>query len=516
MSVEKKRLAINISAQMVSFLVQVLISFVLTPFVVSSLGVEAFGFIGLADNFVMYAQLLVIALNSMATRFVSIAYYKNDMDEVNKFASSVFFSNLIIAIVIFVVSIIFVYYIDDILVIPSNLIWDVKLLFFLMFLNFELSILFSIYQVATFIKNRLELNSIRNIVSSILKASFLLFAFSLFKPNLYYVGIATILSSIYIAFVNKRYTGELTPEIRMSFELFEYSKVKILVSSGSWNALVKLASLLGENFDLLLANLCISAVAMGNLSVAKKIPVLFFSFVSTICMAFWPQLTKSFAKDNFSELKEQLLFSIKLVGCLALIPLCLIFSISDIFYNLWVPELDSHYLYTITSIFSLPLILGAALEPVQYIFVVTNKVKYYSFASVLFNTMNFITLLIIVNITSGSYTLYYMIGCISFWAFWRIGLFLPMYSAYCIKEKKTMFYKPIIKLLIAFVFSVTMSILLKKYLLCYSTWLNLFLFSILVVLICLFFSWFIILDFKLRNQLILLLKNRIHKNWNNV
>ena len=47
MAGQNKQLAINMLAQVVVFLVQMGINFLLTPFIVKSLGVEAYGFVGL-------------------------------------------------------------------------------------------------------------------------------------------------------------------------------------------------------------------------------------------------------------------------------------------------------------------------------------------------------------------------------------------------------------------------------------------------------------------------------------
>jgi O-antigen/teichoic acid export membrane protein len=75
---EKKRFAINAFAQIFSFTVSLSITFFLTPYIVSHLGTAAYGFVGLAQNFVSYAQLITIALNSMAGRVISNSYNKGN------------------------------------------------------------------------------------------------------------------------------------------------------------------------------------------------------------------------------------------------------------------------------------------------------------------------------------------------------------------------------------------------------------------------------------------------------
>ena len=78
-----KQLAINITATVVSFVVNLGIQFFLTPFIVSSLGPAAYGFVGLSNNIITYTQLISVALHSMASRFITIKYTQGDVESAN-------------------------------------------------------------------------------------------------------------------------------------------------------------------------------------------------------------------------------------------------------------------------------------------------------------------------------------------------------------------------------------------------------------------------------------------------
>ena len=84
---DKKQLLVNMVASLVNFAVSVGIGLVLTPYIVRSIGAEAYGFIGLANTFVSYAQLLTIALNSVAGRFITVAYHEGDEAKANGYYS---------------------------------------------------------------------------------------------------------------------------------------------------------------------------------------------------------------------------------------------------------------------------------------------------------------------------------------------------------------------------------------------------------------------------------------------
>ena len=69
-----RQLAINMIASLSTFAVGLGVRFFLTPYIVGTLGREAYGFIGLSADILSYTGLVTIALNSMAGRFVTIKY----------------------------------------------------------------------------------------------------------------------------------------------------------------------------------------------------------------------------------------------------------------------------------------------------------------------------------------------------------------------------------------------------------------------------------------------------------
>ncbi|EOU2023426.1 hypothetical protein C4D21_09680, partial [Clostridium perfringens] len=85
---EKKQLSINISAQLISFSLNLMINFLLTQFLVNNIGTETFGFIGLANNFIQYIEVVTVAFNTMASRFITIKILQNDINGANEYFST--------------------------------------------------------------------------------------------------------------------------------------------------------------------------------------------------------------------------------------------------------------------------------------------------------------------------------------------------------------------------------------------------------------------------------------------
>lgn len=175
---DNKQLAINIFSNICIYVLQFVISFLLTPFIVKALGVEAYGFVGLSNNIISYTTLITVALNAMASRFISIEYHKNNIKKANVYFSSVFYGNLILGIIMMAISSVIVLYLEYIVNIPEKLVSDVKILFILLSVNAILGIITSVFNIATFVKNRIDLRSIRTAIGNVLRALSLLIVFS--------------------------------------------------------------------------------------------------------------------------------------------------------------------------------------------------------------------------------------------------------------------------------------------------------------------------------------------------
>ena len=221
---KNKQLVINMTATFISFIVSFGISFFLTPFIVKSLGATAYGFVGLTNNIISYTELVTIALNCMAGRFITIKYAQGKTNEANKYFSSVFYSNIILSALIVLVTGGCILYIEHIFDIPQTLISDVKLLLALLVINTIIGLMMNVFSIATFVKNRLELSSIRNIIASLIKAGVLSGLFIFWVPHLWYIGISGMLYTLYSSYANYRYTRILTPELKIRRTDFDYTK----------------------------------------------------------------------------------------------------------------------------------------------------------------------------------------------------------------------------------------------------------------------------------------------------
>ena len=187
---EKKRLMINLTAQMLAFAVNMGVSFIVTP-IIDDISTELTGFVTLANNFITIAQIVVSALNTMASRFITIHIHKKNEEQANEYFSSVFFGNLMMAGIFLIPMLTLIVFVNKIFPVPQAYIGDVRLLWVFLFANFFVSIIGSVFSTATYCKNRLDLNSVRVIHAEIIRVVFLVTAYRFFPKYVWYIGAAS-------------------------------------------------------------------------------------------------------------------------------------------------------------------------------------------------------------------------------------------------------------------------------------------------------------------------------------
>lgn len=447
-----RRLAINMFATLVTFIVGFAISFFLSPFIVGRLGRAAYGFVGLSNNIISYTGLLTVALNSMAGRFVSIHYLNGDKKGANEYFSSVVFANIILAVLIAVIAVFTVGFIQYIFTVPNNLLSDVRLLMSLLFLNSIIGLITGIFSIATFITNRLYLSSIRNVIGNIINAICLVSIFCLFDPHIWYIGLCGLIGSLYTVITNYILKRRLTPDLNANIRNFQWPKIFELLKSGAWNVIGKLNDIFKNGLDLLYANIFVGAELMGTLSISKAVSSIALGLFGAVAGNFSPELTAIYAKGDISLLTHELKKTIRILSCLSTPILCGLYTLSGDFFKLWQPTQDHNQLWILSCLGIVSYILTLPTEGLWNVFTLTNKLKYSTLTLLIESSSVVITVLIAMQLVKDPNVRLMLIAVISpSFGFIRNATFLPMYSAHCIGQKITIFYPPLMKAIISFI-----------------------------------------------------------------
>ena len=441
-----KRIANNIIAQVISFALNLGINFFLTPYVVKYLGKEVYGFVSLAYSFTNYANIAVVSINGLLSRYVTINIKQGKYENANRYFASVTIINIIFALVLVIPSAILIIFLDHVINIPSGFTGDIKVLWAFIFASTLLSIATTSFHVSTFASNRLDLEGIRNMQNYIIRCVMLLVMFTILSPHVWYVGLTALVCNIYLIYVTYRYLRELTPQLKISRRYFDFNSVKELFLNGIWNSINQLAAILLDGLDLIIANLFIGALEMSLMSYSKTIPIQLINLVAMISNTFVPQMTMTYAEGNTDKFIKETNRAVKLCSFLCSVPVIGFIVFGYSFFRLWLPSLTDHEiaLIQLLSVLTLlPALFNIFSYPLSAVQTITCKLRLPVIITLVIGIVNFICVIILLNTTNLGILGIKLVSSVLL--MFRVLFFTPMYAAHNLGVKLTTFYPIIVK-----------------------------------------------------------------------
>jgi O-antigen/teichoic acid export membrane protein len=432
----RKQVGINMIANIVAFLVSFAINFFLTPYMIKVLGKEAYGFYPLANSFQNYYAILVVALNSMVLRYITISYYEDDKEQINKYFSSVLFSNIAFSAVLSAAFAVLIVYINKIFNVPAYLLGDVRALFAFSSVSFMIALVFSVYGAATYTKNKLSYRSFLTIGEAFLRAIVIVITFVFLTPRISYLGLSMLLNAILVAVVTFIFTKKLLPEVKVSIKYFDKKSIIALLASGVWNAVNRLGDLLLTGLNMAIANIFLGASAAGQYGIVLTVPNLLRGLIPVISAAFGAQITIWYAKKRMDMVISEVIYASKSVSLILSIPLSIILIYGDVFFKLWVPTEDARFLQILSVLSLVPLFVSINIEGLQYVFQTANKLKIPSLVTLGMAAASVSLELIFVKII-GIYAIP-LASSLALSAY--LLLFVPIYAAKVLSVKVKVFY----------------------------------------------------------------------------
>ncbi|MBR5524177.1 MAG: MATE family efflux transporter [Clostridia bacterium] len=424
---------LNFISNLCAFFLTYSISFFLSPFIVETLGSEAYGFVSLATNFTNYISLVTVALNSLAGRFVSVSLFNKEYDKANQYYSSVIAANGIITGVLVVPCAVFILFLERFLDVPTALLTDVKILFALIFSSFFISLLTSLFNVAVFVENKLYLTARHNAESAILRLILTLVMFGLFPAHIAFVGATTLVTNVYLILWQYYYKRRFLPTLCFDRHHVDRKKIGELVRAGSWSMLSHVSSLLNNGFNLLLANELVSSAAMGQIAISITLPSIVRSIMGSVSSAFTPNLTRFFAAEQYEEMEKELTRSIQMLSVVMVVPLAGLTAFGEVFFRLWQPTQDARVLWILMILNVASLTFSGSTASIHEIFTVANRLKGQAIAVFISGIVNMTATVLLIKFTDLGV---YAVVCVgSLIDVIRNFTFTFPYAAHCIHRK---------------------------------------------------------------------------------
>lgn len=439
-NIGKKQNLKNLLMNAVAFGVQFIISFYISPIIVENVGASAYGFIGVANDFVSYASIIATVFNSVASRFIADAFYRKDYEKANHYFSSLIVTNIVIASILGIAGMFLVPNLDKVLVIPASLAFDVKLTFALVFLAYIVSLVTLVFTTSTFVTNRTDIQGVRNIIQYIVRFAIIIVFLNFISIKIYWVAFASLVATVVVAVMNVNLTKKLTPELKIGISGARKDYALELGKAGCWMALTSISTILLRGLDLMVANVLIGDYEMGLLSIARTMPNNVTSIISTMAPIFTPVFLANYSVGNKVGVVKEVKESIRTMALMLFVPISGFIIFSYDFYALWQESLTHEELVIITTLSIITVIqayFNSVTSTMAQLSVVVNKLKIPVFVSLGCGVASLIAEIFMVVVLNMG--LYGIVLSTTIVMILRYVVFNSLYAAWCLGEKCTVF-----------------------------------------------------------------------------
>lgn len=364
----------NLLANIVYFLVNVIIGILLVPYFVSKLGIAAYGLIPLATSITGYVAIVVQSLNTAVSRFLTVDLQREDYVEANRtFNTSLFGLTGVILLMVPIVLVV-AWFIPSIFHIPDGQEMGAIILFLGVCASFLIRSWAGNFTVQLFAYNRLDLQNFVNLVNLLVQTGLIVLLFALFGPDLALIGVAHLTGSAVASGLSIILAKRICPYLIVSICSFDRTKIRDLCEMGWWVAINQIGSLLFLSIDLMVVNLLFGATSAGQYAIALQWVILLRAVAEVLSGVLTPTIVSYYAHGQIEALIRITKSSVKLMGLAMSLPIGLVCGLGPQFLTVWVGP-DFTFLAPLMILLTFHLTVNLAVLPIFSINVAYNKVR---------------------------------------------------------------------------------------------------------------------------------------------
>ncbi|GAA5510427.1 hypothetical protein [Novipirellula caenicola] len=445
-SVRRGTFSVNVIAQVLSFSIFIGIGVLLTPYLIHRLGPAHYGLIPLALTLISYCGVLTVAINTSVSRSLTQAVERDDDANVNLIFSTSVVVCLVIACVVSLFLAGAAVFLDKLIQIPENGLYQARWLFGTTALSFVVSTVMTPFSVAAFCRNRFEITHAIAIIGNVVRVAGIVLFFGLFEPSIKWVGVAGLTSVATAALLHVIAWRHLMPGTTICFPNVQWSTFKHLFFTGVWVSVFQVGTILLLSVDLVLINHFFGPTSGGRYAAILQWSAMLRNFATSLAAVFTPTILGLHAKGDLDEVKLYALRAARFVGYSMSIPIGILCGMAADILDVWLGE-DFTDLVPLMVILIGPLSINLGVLPLFAVSLAADKIKIPGLLTIGFGIMNVLLGVILVTQTTlGIYGV--AISGVAVLTLKNV-IFTPMWAAHNIDRPLRTFLLPLLGLLLA-------------------------------------------------------------------
>ena len=334
MSTSVKKLLKNILANQMGFLVSVVVTFFLSPFVVHSLGDVRYGVWALIVSLTGNYGLLTFGIQGAMTRYIAHAAATDDRERVNEYFNSAMLFLLSSATLVIVIGLCVALLIEHIFVLPVDLIREAKWACILVTFSVAGAFGFTAFDCILIAHQRFQITNTLGILMTLVRAAITIYllknGYDIIALAALSTGLSILNGTILITAIKRFY-----PWIELSLQCIKPNRIKELINYGYKSFIIAISISLIYQFDLIVIGIYFSPAKIATYSFASTLITYLTQFVSSISRTFGPYATELYAKGQNEELRKLFINASRSMYILGGLIVAGCITYGKDFYTLW-------------------------------------------------------------------------------------------------------------------------------------------------------------------------------------
>ena len=235
--ISKRLVFINAASSVATRLLNVFVLLWIYNYLLARISPEEFAVYPVVAAVIVFAPLFFSTLTGGISRYIIEAYARGDLRRGQQILSSITLPLFAVSLVFLLVGLVFSRYIDAVLTIPPDRVWDAQLMMALLVLAFSFKMLLLPFSVGFDVKQRFVQLNLIHICRDLVRIALLLTLLLTVSPRVIWVVVATVSVNIVAALVVAWFSRRMLPHLRFDRSLFDWKTTRELLDFGIWSTL---------------------------------------------------------------------------------------------------------------------------------------------------------------------------------------------------------------------------------------------------------------------------------------
>lgn len=374
-----KRLVKNTVALYCRTAIVMVVSLIVTRYLLKILGEEDYGAYNVVAGIVILFTFLNASMTQAIQRFLTVSLGKDDNNEFRRvFSMSIITQFMMIIGLIVLSEAIGVWFLNCKLKIDPERLAAANWVFQLSILTFSINFFRTPYESSVIAYEKMSFFAYASIVDAVLKLA-IVFILSISPVDkLVSYAVLLLIESLLMFLVYRFYCRYKFGNCRFKYQMDRKLMVELLSFSG-WSICGSTTSILTQNGVLFLLNYYVSLVANAAMGVANQVGTAVNTFIASFQTSFRPQIVKAYAQNDSAYLNSLIIRTSKISFIMVFIPTILIIINAPLILQVWLTEVPD-YTVSFCRLLLVCCIIDAVTGPYNCAVMATGEIRNYQLA----------------------------------------------------------------------------------------------------------------------------------------